>query len=473
MPTFEELKALLQPSEQDKRQAIAQGLLGLGAGILGSRGSYGALGPALGQGLQQGLQGYNQALATGKADRMQNLQNMMLLDKIMKQQAADDLAKSISGKFINGEYVTANISPAPYDSNNIVNINGGGYYKDLTYPEKQKLLAQLSIVNPETAKTLSDLYLTPEIKNQISQGINPSEVGPISMAERVNKAGGMQYTNGMMQEVPGYSSTTSDIAGQTQRAKELNTVRDITTSSGAVVPMLTSQAISGNLPQQTQPSKNQPFANLYQNQPQIGQSTLNKEFGQEMGKTYAKNYSNILAAGQDANNKLNRLDRIEQLLKDVETGKLTPLGTEIARYATSVGIPVDQKLGNKQAAISLTNEIALSLRNPAGGAGMPGAMSDKDREFLQSMPPNIANTPEGNKLIMESMRKLAKRDQEVATLATQYRKAHGVLDDGFTEVLQKFSNEHPLFQNVQPAINLPFSRDAIQNEINRRTSGGG
>jgi hypothetical protein len=90
--------------------------------------------------------------------------------------------------------------------------------------------------------------------------------------------------------------------------------------------------------------------------------------------------------------------------------------------------------------------MALQLRNPSGGAGMPGALSDADRVYLQSMTPGLTKTPEGRKLISETMITLAKRDQDVAKLARDYRKKNGGFDEGFYNELATWSAANPLFE---------------------------
>lgn len=171
-----------------------------------------------------------------------------------------------------------------------------------------------------------------------------------------------------------------------------------------------------------------------------------REESKAVGKAQGEQFNDILKSGFDAGSKINRYDRIAQLLEGVNTGKLTPTATQIAAVADSVGLKIDPKLGEKQAAIALANEIALTLRNPSGGAGMPGALSDKDREFLVSMTPSLATSSEGNRLIIDTAKKLAKRDQDVAKLAREYRQKNGSFGPGFYEELQKFSESNPLFQ---------------------------
>lgn len=53
---------------------------------------------------------------------------------------------------------------------------------------------------------------------------------------------------------------------------------------------------------------------------------------------------------------------------------------------------------------------------------MPGALSDKDREFLESMVPGIEMDPAGRKMIVEARKKLIQRERDVARLAREYRK---------------------------------------------------
>jgi hypothetical protein len=175
-----------------------------------------------------------------------------------------------------------------------------------------------------------------------------------------------------------------------------------------------------------------------------------------VGEFFGKTYADIQSAGASATNKINKVERLNTLLDGVQTGKLTPFGVDVASTAASLGFKIDPKLGNKQAADALSKEMALELRNPSGGAGMPGALSNSDREFLMSMTPGLTSDPAGRKLISESMVKLAKRDQDVAKLARDYRKRKGSLDEGFYDELAKFSDANPLFTKTNKTIEVQF-----------------
>lgn len=202
---------------------------------------------------------------------------------------------------------------------------------------------------------------------------------------------------------------------------------------------------------------NQPLVNAKQTIARAGASNVNVMTKQEteeaktVGKGFGDQFVSIQQAGTDAGGKLARLDRMSQLIQGVNTGKLEPARMQVSALADSFGLQIDPNLPAKQAIEALSNELALQARNPSGGAGMPGAMSDKDREFLVNISPGLSKTPEGNALIIDTARKLARRDQDVARLAREYRKRHGTIDEGFYDELQRFSAANPLFNSQQPA----------------------
>jgi hypothetical protein len=184
-----------------------------------------------------------------------------------------------------------------------------------------------------------------------------------------------------------------------------------------------------------------------------------REEAKVVGGAFGQMYVDMVKVLRLQSRKLNNLDRMEALVGDVETGALTEKGVRVAQFGKSLGIDIDPNLPAKEAAISLSGQMALELRNPAGGAGMPGAMSDADRQFLQNMTPNLAQSREGRKLIIETARKTAKREQEVARMAREYRTKNGSLDEGFFQMLDSYSQENPLFifnvKTPQEAMALP------------------
>lgn len=188
-----------------------------------------------------------------------------------------------------------------------------------------------------------------------------------------------------------------------------------------------------------------------------------KQEGEEaktVGKGFGEAYVDLMKGDMAASGKIAKYDRMQQLLTGINTGKLTPMGTEAAALAKSVGLDLDPNLGTKQAAQAISNQLALELRNPSGGAGMPGALSDKDREFLAKSVPNLDKDPDANRKLIDYNKKLAQREKDVAKLARAYRKKKGSLDEGFYDELAVFSEKNPLFVS-NSSSNILDQADAI------------
>ena len=162
-------------------------------------------------------------------------------------------------------------------------------------------------------------------------------------------------------------------------------------------------------------------------------------------KDVADQRKNIMSSGFNAPAKIANLTRIDNLLGNFEGGKLSQTGMDIASTANSLGFRIDKNLPNKEAAQALSREIALGLRNPAGGAGMPGAMSDADRNYLTSLTPSMSQTADGRKSIIAAHIAVERRNQQIADFARKYENKYKVLDNGFFSQLQSWSDANPLF----------------------------
>lgn len=162
-------------------------------------------------------------------------------------------------------------------------------------------------------------------------------------------------------------------------------------------------------------------------------------------KDTAEQRKTIMNGGFSAGTQIAKYTQLGKLLEGVDGGSLTATGTNIASSMNSLGFKIDKNLPNKEAAAALGNEMALELRNPASGAGMPGAMSDKDREFLVSMIPSANQSAAGRKQLITSSIAVEQRKQQMATFARNYEKKYGRLDNGFFDQMQAWSNANPLF----------------------------
>jgi hypothetical protein len=178
-----------------------------------------------------------------------------------------------------------------------------------------------------------------------------------------------------------------------------------------------------------------------------------KEFNKALGKETGEMYAGLLKADMNSPGVISKYQRLGQLLSNVNTGKFRGTTLELKAAAKSMGFDLNamgiaDDVAPAQAARALSNLLALENRNPSGGAGMPGALSDKDREFLVQTIPGLENDPAAIGTMIDYRVRLERRSQEVARKAREYRRKNGKFDDGFFDELQEWSNKTPLFAEV-------------------------
>ena len=178
-----------------------------------------------------------------------------------------------------------------------------------------------------------------------------------------------------------------------------------------------------------------------------------KEYDKARGKQFAELAGNIDQSAMAAHGRIGMLDHMEQLLSNpaVYQGAGGEANLALRKAAGSLGFDMEG-VSDAEAARAIGNRMALELRNPSGGAGMPGAMSDKDREFLTSSVPGLTKTREGNMRLIEYSKRIAQRDLEVQQLAQDYVQRNGRLDSGFSAELRAFSDANPLFPEAKNKV---------------------
>jgi hypothetical protein len=181
------------------------------------------------------------------------------------------------------------------------------------------------------------------------------------------------------------------------------------------------------------------------------------EYEKATGKQLAEANMEIIKSSSAARGKIATLNRLGTMLVDpnIYTGKAAESVLELKRLGKAIGVEVGD-VGPAEAVKSISNQFALELRNPAGGAGMPGALSDKDREFLQSMVPGLNQNPHGNALIIDYMKRVAQRSVDVERLRQQYVRKNGRLGENFYTELADYSDANPLFSESDMKAAAPI-----------------
>jgi hypothetical protein len=337
---------------------------------------------------------------------------------------------------------------------------------------------------------------------------------------------GIQLNNGVASPVPGYGAAKAGMEGQIATAKDDNvlTTRDVggvpTTktnaewrayySGGASAPAPAPRAptqqqapVRGNFtgtPEQILDQiNNSPVSQAvkdemrraYTNQvsgnnpdfnplgtgalpaptgPVQGQSQADAKYQATRAEDFAKRAGAIQTAGSTASGTMRNLDTLEQLFKDpdVAKGGAAENISALKNLAASTGVDV-KGAGAEQGIQAITNKMALDSRSTAEGGGMPGAMSDADRNFLANQQPGLNKTPEGRAIIIDNARKLAQRQIDVARMAQRYEQEHGKIDAGFDRQLQEYADKNQMFSGKKAAAPQAMDiRSLAAQELQRR-----
>lgn len=168
----------------------------------------------------------------------------------------------------------------------------------------------------------------------------------------------------------------------------------------------------------------------------------------------SKAHTELQEGAKTARTGLAQVERLNDLMNQLSTGKFSATELEIKRTAKALGIDLGEKeIGVAEAADALSKQLALQMRNPAGGAGMPGAMSDADREYLLRTIPTLGTSPEGRALMVEMARKMYQRTIEEARIANQYLRSKEFASDpsGLYAKLQEHADANPMFPQATPS----------------------
>lgn len=172
--------------------------------------------------------------------------------------------------------------------------------------------------------------------------------------------------------------------------------------------------------------------------PQITQSVA---AAKDMGKFYTEDYKKLIETSDRARTQLEKIRTIHSLLDESYTGTLGTEFKNMQKIAGLFGI-APESVQSKEAAESLSRQLALAYRNPAGGEGMPGSMSDFDVKFLSSIVPSLDMTPNGRKKLLEIHERVARRSQELADAAKEYVIKHGALDAGWEDIKKSIASKN-------------------------------
>ena len=159
-----------------------------------------------------------------------------------------------------------------------------------------------------------------------------------------------------------------------------------------------------------------------------GPSAFDETYGKALGQRAAE----IQPRGAQAGQTLTRLGRVEQILDRIDTGLASGQKITLGQIGAQLGVSVDvlksvgldpDATAAREQLRSLTSQMLTGL---LGSGGFPSNnFSNADREALERALPNLANSPQGNRVIVDMLKAGAKRDLEISRAWIDWQKTHG------------------------------------------------
>ena len=175
-------------------------------------------------------------------------------------------------------------------------------------------------------------------------------------------------------------------------------------------------------------------------------------FDKEFGKKAAQDYFKLQDSAEKAQMSMAGLKAAEDA---INRGIYTGIGGEAAqtwrKILGSMGMASADDVAAAEEITKLQNEMALIIRNPDSGMGLPGAASDRDVAFLRSMQFGLDKSPTANRKFIEAARRVKQRQIEIADAASKYIQENGTLDQNFYSQLRSFSQANPMFADMEEA----------------------
>lgn len=177
------------------------------------------------------------------------------------------------------------------------------------------------------------------------------------------------------------------------------------------------------------------------------------KFGEAFAKGDAEALGQVSEAGMTAQRNMGTIDRLESLLAAGPTGMAAGLKSIAGEY----GIQTDG-LDTLQAAQALINQMVPQQRQPGSGP-----MSDADLALFKQSLPRLINSPDGNAIIIHTMRGIAQYDAEGAAIVQRLRAGEINRAQAF-EALQARKNPLAGFSDQSARLAQPDSAPALSGD---------
>ena len=134
-------------------------------------------------------------------------------------------------------------------------------------------------------------------------------------------------------------------------------------------------------------------------------------FAKKADEMAATRLSDYVSEGNTASQFLGDMNLLTDIAKNLETGKPAEMLLKLGPYANALGVDI-KDLGPAQAYDATVKRLIPQMRKPGSGT-----TSDIDAmNFMKSLP-SLGNTPEGNKIIIDTFSAISRAKMEAAEIS--------------------------------------------------------
>lgn len=350
-------------ADKDKQQAIYQGLLGLGAGLIQGSGPSSAPQGLLG-GVGQGFAGFQQGMQ-GYADRVQKNKMASVQMEEIEDQKRQREARAEALKTLSPEEQTAAL------------LGGDQFWKAKYSQKDTRTPAQ------KNAEALGLTPGTPQYADYLRQATLPGQNSDtFETVQSPFGRGGIGQRNSRTGQVVNYQAPD-----QLTQLRQLDAYIEQLPMNSPVRP--TYVALRDKL------TNSKPLVNV--------------DMGTGADKGLMGRYETAQGGYQSSSGALDKLEALSKVVDKVESGFGAETALEAQKLLARVGFNVDtEAIANAELLRKFSLDSVMDIV-----AQTKGAVSNKEMEMFLSAAPSLANSKAGNRKIVEYSRKMVERKRDL------------------------------------------------------------
>ena len=177
----------------------------------------------------------------------------------------------------------------------------------------------------------------------------------------------------------------------------------------------------------------------------------------------AKNRANYALSAQKQNTQLDRV--LVAIDRGAATGALEEQLLAVKNFAQTIGFNIEG-VAEQELIRTVSNEMALRLRNPESGLGLTGNTSNRDLQFLKDSVVGLGRSEEGNKKIIKLLQKFNKLTIDVAKEQDRIIMANGgEVPMNLNSIIMDYVDNYDFFTKEERASIDRIKREQDQQEF--------